>query len=84
MLRQHLRLPFAVRLRQPGGIVLPALTGIAPSLTPIAAAGIVMIMVGAAVTHFVRKEPALVVPNIILGAAAAFVAWGRFGEYAIA
>ncbi|MGB9372618.1 MAG: DoxX family protein [Jiangellales bacterium] len=66
------------------GIILPALTGIAPILTPIAAVGIVLIMIGAAITHVVRKEPALIVPNIVLGAAAAFVAWGRFGEYAIA
>lgn len=65
------------------GIVLPAATGILPVLTPIAAVGIVLIMVGAMITHIVRKEPALIVPNIVLAAAAAFVAWGRFGDYAI-
>jgi len=65
------------------GVVLPAATGILPVLTPIAAVGIVAIMVGAMITHLVRKEPALIVPNIILGSMAAFVAWRRFGEYAV-
>lgn len=65
------------------GVVLPAATGILPVLTPIAAVGIVLIMIGAMITHIVRKEPALIVVNIVLAAAAAFVAWGRFGDYAV-
>lgn len=65
------------------GIVVPAATGILPVLTPVAAVGIVAIMIGAMITHIVRKEPALIIPNIVLAAAAAFVAWGRFGDYAI-
>ncbi len=52
------------------GVVFPAATGILPVLTPIAAVGIVAIMVGAMITHLVRKEPALIVPNIILGSMA--------------
>lgn len=65
------------------GVVLPAATGILPVLTPIAAVGIVLIMIGAMITHIVRKEPASIVVNIVLAAAAAFVAWGRFGDYAV-
>ena len=65
------------------GVVLPAATGILPVLTPVAAVGIVLNMIGAMITHIVRKEPALIVVNIVLAAAAAFVAWGRFGDYAI-
>jgi uncharacterized membrane protein YphA (DoxX/SURF4 family) len=38
------------------GIVLPALTGIVPSLTPLAALGLVLLMIGAALTHLGRAE----------------------------
>ncbi|MFE5673039.1 DoxX family protein [Agromyces sp. NPDC056523] len=38
------------------GIVLPALTGIAPILSPIAASALVLVMVGAAVVHVRRSE----------------------------
>ena len=63
------------------GLVIPAATGIAPILTPIAAVGLVIIMVGAAITHVRRKEPAIVPVNAILLVLAAVVAWGRFGPY---
>jgi len=65
------------------GLVLPALTGIAPILTPLAATGIAVIMVLAAVVHARRKEPSGIVTNVILLALAALVAWGRFGPYAL-
>jgi uncharacterized membrane protein YphA (DoxX/SURF4 family) len=39
------------------GIVLPALTGIVPWLTPLAALGLVLTMIGAALTHLRRTEP---------------------------
>jgi hypothetical protein len=39
-------------------------------------------MVGAAITHVRRKEYAVIAANVLLLAAAAFVAWGRFGPYA--
>ena len=64
------------------GLILPAVTGIAPILTPIAAACLAVVMVLAAVTHIRRKEPSGVVVNAVLFALAAFVAWGRFGPYA--
>jgi uncharacterized membrane protein YphA (DoxX/SURF4 family) len=38
------------------GLVLPLLTGIAPILTPIAAVGLAVIMLGATITHIRRKE----------------------------
>ena len=38
------------------GIVLPALTGIAPILSPIAASALALVMVGAIVVHVRRKE----------------------------
>ncbi|WP_458687592.1 DoxX family protein [Nocardia tengchongensis] len=64
------------------GLILPAWTGIAPILTPLAAVGLAVIMALAAVTHARRKEPAAIVFNLVLLAASVFVAWGRFGPYA--
>jgi uncharacterized membrane protein len=63
------------------GLVLPAATGIAPILTPLAATGLAIVMMLAAVTHVRRKEPSGVVVNAVLFALAALVAWGRFGPY---
>lgn len=60
------------------GLVLPQATGIAPVLTPLAAVGLVLVMIGAAITHARRKESQAIVFNLILGALAAFVAVGRF------
>ena len=59
------------------GMVLPGLTGIAPILTPLAAVGLVGIMLGAAATHLRRSETPMVVPPMVLAALAAFVAYGR-------
>jgi uncharacterized membrane protein len=64
------------------GLILPAATGIAPILTPLAATGLAVIMVLAALTHVRRKEPGGIVFNAVLFLLAAFVAWGRFGPYA--
>lgn len=63
------------------GLVLPGITGIAPVLVPLAAAGLVIVMVLAAIVHVRRGEGAMIAPNVALGLAAAFVAWGRFGSY---
>ena len=60
------------------GVVLPALTGILPWLTPLAAVGLVLLMVGAALTHLRRKEYGNIAMNAVLLVLAAFVAYGRF------
>lgn len=60
------------------GVVLPAVTGILPWLTPWAATGLELTMIGAAVTHLRRGEYASIAVNIALLALAAFVAYGRF------
>lgn len=64
------------------GLILPAATGIAPILTPLAAAGLAVIMIPAAVVHVRRGETSLVPVNVVLFALAAFVAVMRFGPYA--
>ncbi|MFJ8962171.1 DoxX family protein [Lentzea sp. NPDC102401] len=62
------------------GLVLPWLTGIAPILTPIAAIGLALVQVGAAITHLRRGEGATVPVNLALCALAVFVAVVRFGQ----
>ncbi|WP_310529544.1 DoxX family protein [Nocardioides sp.] len=63
------------------GLVLPAALDIAPVLVPLAALGLVLVMVGAMVTHARRKENQMIVINVVLALLAAAVAWGRFGPY---
>lgn len=65
------------------GLVLPAGSRVLPWLTPLAALGLVVTMVGATVTNFAIGEPALAVQTAVMGAAAAFVAWARRGSYAV-
>ena len=60
------------------GLILPGLTKRYTWLTPLAAAGLVLVMIGAAVFHITRGEAPNIVQNIILGALAAFVAYGRW------
>jgi uncharacterized membrane protein YphA (DoxX/SURF4 family) len=60
------------------GIMLPALTGILPSLTPLAALGLVLTMIGAALTHLRRQEYGPIAVTAVLLVLAAFVAYGRF------
>jgi hypothetical protein len=63
------------------GLILPAVLDIAPVLVPLAAVGLILLMIGAAVTHGRRKESRNVAVNVVLLLLAAFVAWGRFGPY---
>ncbi len=64
------------------GLILPAATGIAAILTPLAAAGLAVTMVGAALTHMRRGEGSMVPINLVLGGLAVFVAVMRFGPNA--
>ena len=60
------------------GVILPSLTNILPVLSPLAALGLVLVMVGAIITHIRRGETPFIVVNLVLLALAAFVAYGRF------
>ena len=60
------------------GLILPGLTGIQTRLTPLASAGLVLVMVGAIVWHAQREEFPNIVLNVILALIAAFVAYGRW------
>jgi DoxX-like family len=59
------------------GLVLPQATGIATVLTPLAAVGLGIIMIGAAVTHARLHEPRNVTTNLVLLVLCLVVAIGR-------
>ena len=60
------------------GLVLPVLLGIRPSLTPLAAAGLVVIMIGAAGITLAGGMVAGSLVPLTVGALAASVAYGRW------
>ena len=60
------------------GLVLPGLLRIRPSLTPLAAAGLVIIMIGATVVTAMMMDVALALMPLVVGLLAAFVAYGRW------
>jgi putative oxidoreductase len=64
------------------GVILPSLTRIRPYLAVVSAICLDLLMVMAATFHVSRGELSALVPPIILGAIAAFVAWGRSPERA--
>jgi len=68
----------AVEILGAAGLILPALLGIAPILVPMAAVGLALIMVGAAIVTFRRQEFKHVLLNLTYLALLVFVAFGRF------
>lgn len=60
------------------GLILPAVTGILPWLTPVAAIGLVLTMIGATMLHAQRGEVSHIAPNMVLLLLAVFVVVGRF------
>jgi hypothetical protein len=59
------------------GLVLPGLLRVKPWLTPLAAAGLVIIMLGAVVVTLSIGQVATAAFPLVVGLLAAFVAWGR-------
>lgn len=60
------------------GLILPSLLRIRPGLTPLAAAGLVIIMIGATVITLGVGEVVAALISIVVGLLAAFVAYGRW------
>lgn len=60
------------------GLIMPAMTGFKPRLTPYAALGLMLVMILAAVFHIVRGEYDFLPINLLLGGVAAFIAYGRW------
>ena len=59
------------------GVVLPAATRVMPWLTPLAAAGLAVIMALAVPFHVMRGEANVIGLHVVVALLAAFVAWGR-------
>jgi hypothetical protein len=60
------------------GVVLPAWTGLLPWLTPLAAAGLILTMIGAAFENVRNKHFPMIAVNFVIGVLAIFVIYGRF------
>jgi uncharacterized membrane protein YphA (DoxX/SURF4 family) len=60
------------------GLLLPGLFRKRTDLTPLAAAGLVIIMIGATVLTILGDGIALAMPPLIVGLLCAFVAYGRW------
>ncbi len=67
------------------GLILPAMTRVKPKLTPLAAFGLTLVMLLAAVFHILRGEYNFFLSiNLVLGGGAAFIAYGRLSVRPIA
>jgi hypothetical protein len=60
------------------GLVLPGITHIRPGLTPLAAAGLVLVTIGATIYQLAAGQPESAVFAVVLGLITAFVAYGRW------
>ncbi len=60
------------------GLILPGLLRIRPGLTPLAAAGLIIIMIGATVFTLATADVALALIPLVVGLLSAFVAYGRW------
>ena len=61
------------------GLILPGLLRTRPGLTPLAAAGLVVIMIGATALTLAGGDVALALIPLVVGLLLAFVAYGRWG-----
>jgi uncharacterized membrane protein YphA (DoxX/SURF4 family) len=60
------------------GLILPRLLRIRPGLTPLAAAGLVIVMIGATAYTLAAGDVASALMPLVVGILAAFVAYGRW------
>jgi small-conductance mechanosensitive channel len=60
------------------GLILPGLLHIRPGLTPLAASGLAIIMIGATVVTLMTGGGATALMPLVTGLLAAFVAYGRW------
>jgi uncharacterized membrane protein YphA (DoxX/SURF4 family) len=64
------------------GLILPAATHIKPILTPLAATGLVLTMIGATITNLIIGEYVIMAQTVLLGLLSGWVAWARSRQYA--
>ena len=60
------------------GLILPGLLGIRPGLTPLAAVGLVVIMIGATAITLAGGDVGAALISLVVGLLAAVVAYGRW------
>ena len=60
------------------GLILPSITKIQPKLTPLAAAGLTLVMILAAFFHLSQGDFWLLPIVLVIGGLTAFVAYGRW------
>jgi putative oxidoreductase len=60
------------------GLILPSVTRIAPWLTPLAAIGLMVVMVGAVFWHVGREEPVNIALNVVNLIVLGYLAYGRW------
>jgi uncharacterized membrane protein YphA (DoxX/SURF4 family) len=60
------------------GLIVPSLLRIRPTLTPLAATGLVIIMIGATVIGMISGQLVMALIPLVVGVLAAFVAYGRW------
>jgi len=60
------------------GVILPWLLRIRPGLTPLAAAGLVIVMIGATAYNLAAGDVATALITLVIGLLCAFVAYGRW------
>lgn len=75
---RHLTAIGVIKVTGALGLILPAVTGVATVLSPLAACGLALFMSGAATTRFRRDEWGYMAGDVVFIAVLAFVAWGRF------
>lgn len=62
------------------GLIVPWALDISPVLTPLAAVGVIALMLGAMVTHRRRGEMQAIAGNVVIALLAVVIAVGRFGD----
>ena len=70
-----------VELLGTAGLILPAVTGIAAILVPLAAAGAALLFTGAVIVRLRRGDRLPIAIDLVYLALAVFIAWGRFGPH---
>lgn len=75
------RLIAACELMAVVGLIAPQASGVAPLLTPLAALGLAVVMVGAGVVHARLREPRTVAANAAILVVCLLVAAGRLAGF---
>jgi hypothetical protein len=65
------------------GLILPGILNIRPGLTPLAAVGLVIIMIGATVLTLAGGDVGMALIPLVVGFLLAFVAYGRWRRFSL-